>query len=132
MIAGITGWLYVIALLIPFFAVYDVPNAEAASRASLFGDSILICTEDGFKWVKTAELAEGKHQPVSSDSKHFSCGLCVLAATGIAFAAMHTPVALLSPAEEGQSFRPSLAVLSPVESFATESFDSRAPPEALI
>ncbi len=64
---------------IPFAANYDWSrmDVETAKSASIFGEKILICTAEGFRWVKWSDLQDGKvsHEP----SKHYKCHQCYIA-----------------------------------------------------
>ena len=65
------------AVLVPFFAAYN--HAAAPSKiASLFGDTILICTGDGFALVKRADL----HSQKAPVKQHlgYACALCYVSA----------------------------------------------------
>ena len=64
--------------LLPFFATY---NHSATPPSSIFGEKVLICTGEGFAWVKWADLLAGK-TPVKPH-KDFSCPLCYLAASSL-------------------------------------------------
>lgn len=68
----------------PFVANYDWSrmNAEAAESASIFGEKMLICTAEGFRWVKWTDLQQSKvqHQP----SKHYKCSDCYMTQHGTA------------------------------------------------
>lgn len=75
-----------ISVIVPFFAVYNLQgggdNAEQESELSaLFGDKILICTADGFKWVSIADLETNQEQP--EPHHDYKCGICYLAANGL-------------------------------------------------
>lgn len=69
--------------LVPFFAVYNLPtdNTEAKQLSSVFGEQILICTGDGFKWVNLADLQSGKEQP--NPHPDYKCPLCYVASHGL-------------------------------------------------
>jgi hypothetical protein len=70
---------FVLSSLLPFFAVYSMPSA-ATVKASLFSDRILICTEDGFRWITRSEASRQKpHTP----NNHYQCALCFVAAHGL-------------------------------------------------
>lgn len=85
-ISAITLFMFFINVMLPFYAVYDIPKAlaseqlDANQNASLFGEKILICTAEGFKLVSLADLQSGKEQP----KKHpqYKCALCYVAAHG--------------------------------------------------
>ena len=74
---------FIINAILPFFAVYNLSadHTEARRLSSVFGEQIIICTGDGFKWVKLADLQSGKEKPTPhSDTK---CPLCYAARHGL-------------------------------------------------
>jgi hypothetical protein len=84
--------------LLPFAAQYNSESAQTASASnSLFGETVLICTGEGFRWVKWADLQSGKEKPAPHQKK-YQCALCYVAAHGTAIAAnppaLEAPVAL--------------------------------------
>ena len=79
-----TFMAFVMNALLPFFAVYTIPSAQAAEQEELsspFGEKILICTSNGFKWVAWEELQNEEHHPVPSND--YKCPLCYVAAHGL-------------------------------------------------
>ena len=62
--------------LLPFFATYSEKVAPSA-LSSVFGEKILICTGEGFQWVKWEDLQSGK-SPIQHH-KAYSCPLCYVA-----------------------------------------------------
>lgn len=92
-IARLVLLTFVLSLGLPFFAVYDTSGQALAKKpASIFGETILICTGDGFKWVKWADLQSGKekrHTP-----SHYKCALCYLHAHGMKDIALPDTAAL--------------------------------------
>ncbi len=80
---------FLMNVMLPFFVVYDVQQALASGSAessseemsSLFGEKVLICTSDGFKWVSWEDLQNGKEQP--KPHPQYQCALCYVAAHGI-------------------------------------------------
>lgn len=80
LIAPFAASIYLLAMLLPFFAVYEAAPNDAADRFSLFGDTILICTENGFALVAVDDLPQQKPH----SKPEYQCGLCVLAANGLA------------------------------------------------
>lgn len=78
---------FVMNALLPFFAVYDIPKANAVEPSqqelsSVFGEKILLCTADGFKWVSWDELQE--QPPAQEHAPKYECALCYVAAQGVA------------------------------------------------
>jgi hypothetical protein len=63
-------------LLLPFFATYN-DKAPPSGLASIFGEKVLICTSEGFVWVKLEDLLAGK-TPVKPHKSYF-CPLCYIA-----------------------------------------------------
>lgn len=77
-IAYVVLLAFLLNVMVPFFAVYNIEHsAPAKEMTTLFGEKVLICTGDGFKWVKWADLQSGKekHNP-----SHYKCPLCYIAA----------------------------------------------------
>lgn len=62
--------------LLPFFATYS-STTPPSGLAALFGEKVLVCTGDGFVWVKWEDLASGK-APVKPHKSYF-CPLCYIA-----------------------------------------------------
>ncbi len=75
----ITLIAFIFNAIVPFFAVYNLPtgNAEANELSSVFGDKILICTDDGFKLVSLTDLKNGRELP--KHSSKYECALCYVA-----------------------------------------------------
>lgn len=86
-VARMTALAFLLNVLLPFFAVYNVSRAEAAepyppsALSAMFGEKLLICTADGFKWVNAADLQNGKETP--TPHPEFKCAACYVAAHGI-------------------------------------------------
>ena len=60
---------------LPFHAVYAAPtDQKQAQQAALFGDTFLICTAEGFKWVSWEDLQEAQHEPAKHQD--YECALC--------------------------------------------------------
>ena len=81
-----------LATLLPFFATYGHVSAPS-KLTSIFGEKILICTGDGFAWVKWSDLLAGK-TPVKQDKK-LLCPLCYLATHALGNILLPLGVALL-------------------------------------
>lgn len=96
LIAPVAASIYLLAMLLPFFAVYGAGvQSDEAERFSLFGDKIIICTENGFALVSVDDLPQQKPH----SNPEYACGLCVLAANGLAnFMQAFDPAAVLSNA----------------------------------
>lgn len=86
MISLLTSVALLLQVLVPFFAVYQLPAAmDTQEISSLFGDKILLCTADGFKLVSASDLASGKEVPAADmpyPHEKFQCALCYIAAHG--------------------------------------------------
>lgn len=68
--------------VVPFFAVYTTPHSASVEKTpSTIGNKVLLCTLEGFRWVKLADLKTGK-SPVPNS--HYKCPLCYLSVYGIA------------------------------------------------
>jgi hypothetical protein len=77
---------FLINTMLPFFAVYNLPQITASSNEqspSLFGDKILICTGSDFKWVSWADLQNGKESP--KPHPEYKCPSCYIAAHGLKY-----------------------------------------------
>jgi hypothetical protein len=82
-IASIVAVAFLLHALMPFFAVYQLPDTRhtsAKEMASLFGDKVLVCTEDGFKLVRWEDVLSGKEHP--KPHTQYQCPLCYVAAHG--------------------------------------------------
>jgi hypothetical protein len=77
----LTAIAFLINVMLPFYAVYNIPQASAKEASSLFGDKILICTADGFKWFSWQDLQSGKEQP--KPHSQFKCPVCYVAVHGV-------------------------------------------------
>lgn len=116
--------------LTPFFAVYNLSavTAETKQLASLFGEKILICTGDGFKWVSLADLQNGKENP--KPHPDYKCPLCYVASHGLK-AVTGKAVAVLH--DYGSAATPLFAYDSPfISSRPALSLHVRAPPVSFI
>lgn len=89
-------WLWLLHALLPFFALYQLPSHKAAPSAafsSLFGDTVLVCTAEGFRLVSWKDIQSGK--TTITPHKQYQCPLCYVAAHGqgiqAAPPAAHTP-----------------------------------------
>ena len=66
--------------LLPFFAIYNTTGLTANSVKSAFGDRILICTGDGFRWIDRKDVSKQvPHKP----GTHAECALCYFASHGL-------------------------------------------------
>jgi hypothetical protein len=120
---------FLVNATLPFLATYNVPDHSAASLKAIstaFGDRIFICTGNGFKWVSLAELQKQKSPSHHPDS-HFQCGLCYLAAHGLAHLALLGGIALAYAAYRRIHLRVAYAVRTNISSYHSFQY-SRAPP----
>lgn len=69
--------------LLPFYATYQMPtpHANTKSMAALFGEKILLCTREGFRFFTWEELQKRKQNPQDHHSQ-YQCGACYLTAHG--------------------------------------------------
>lgn len=74
------GLTLLVGTLVPFFATYQIPSANAKHAASIFGEKILLCTSEGFRLVSWEDLQNGKekHKP----HQDYQCGACYVAGHG--------------------------------------------------
>lgn len=85
----VTACAFLLNVMLPFFAVYNVSQAAAAqiqqddplAISALLGEKVFICTAEGFKWVSWQELQNGEQQP--KPHPQYQCALCFVAAHGI-------------------------------------------------
>lgn len=134
----ITLVAFLMNTLLPFFAVYNLPQAVASEQeqssakemASLFGEKVLICTSEGFKWVSGTDLQSGKEKP--KPHPQYKCPLCYVAAHGMKHAMPAMAVELVyAPVEQ------KLAYVFPASETVQErlfirNYPSRAPPAFII
>jgi len=82
-IARITLLAFLLNVILPFLAVYNVPTADALAKqaSSSFGEKVLICTLTGFKWVTWEDLQNGSEE--HAPHPDYKCALCYLAAHGL-------------------------------------------------
>lgn len=122
LIARIALLALLLNAFIPFFATYHAGNVSPETQeASLFGDKVLLCTAEGFKWVKIADMQNGK-----TPRSHYQCPLCYLAAHGLAHALPHAETVVphrfaLSVTGSGYEYFPAATLLHGTS-------ESRAPP----
>jgi hypothetical protein len=133
-ISLITLIAFLMNVMLPFFAVYDVGQAMASEAekssieemSSVFGDKILICTSDGFKLVSIEDLQSGKEQP--TPHPQYKCVLCYVAAHGTKHAVSAQQVALIYH-RHLQYISYSLINDTIISSIYTRGFQTRAPPQ---
>ena len=78
---AITLIAFLMNAMLPFFAVYNVSSMSnkqgyAHTMASLLGDKVLLCTQNGFKWVSLTDLVSGKKIP--EPHPKYECPLCYI------------------------------------------------------
>ena len=123
-----TLYAFIFSVLTPFFATYNTASAatmDAKEMSSFFGDKVLICSSDGFKFVTWKELAEGKHH---DENQQFKCPLCYVAVHGVKATPHANAIALATPLGNvsGKTFF--REVDSPKASLLAYQRLSRAPP----
>ena len=120
-------------VMLPFVALYDVPQAlasagpEASSEemSSLFGETVFICTPDGFKWVSLEDLQNGKEQP--EPHPQYQCAVCYGAAHGLKLAVPVQEIAIVYP-EAVEYVALSFSDVTAISQFSGHGFLTRAPP----
>lgn len=118
---------FLLSALLPFFAVYNLPqNITNDTNLTRFaGNSILICTENGFKLVTLDDLKNNKEHP--KPHPKYRCPLCYLAAHGLKHSLNTTHAFILAPKKYTKlSWRPITA--SKLQKTTTIYTLSRAPP----
>lgn len=131
---ALTAAALLLNALLPFYAAYDsetlaaklATKAETQELSALLGDKILICTGNGFKWVKRADLQNGEEQP--AQHPRLKCPLCYLAVFGVK-QILPSVIASLDhvPASVDDILQPQKNDLQ-YASLTYRSYDSRAPP----
>lgn len=130
-IALLTFVAFFVNVTLPFFAVYDVSAAVATAQAeteqnsTFFGDKILICTDDGFKFISVKELQEGHDQP--KQHPQYECAMCYVAAHGTKHLMTTAEVAFVRY-EHAQQVVYNISHDVTVSQFSSHSFQTRAPP----
>ncbi len=124
--------VFVFQIILPFFATYDVPVKNPASEkeiSSIFGDKILLCTADGFKFVSWQDLQNGTAPKPHSDIK---CPLCYVTVNGLKATApagqiteVYVPNITSSDAHSNYDYLPA-------SEYFHSKLKSRAPPISLI
>lgn len=82
---------FLLYTLLPFFAVYSIP-AESKQLSSVFGEKVLICTTEGFKFVTWQELADKNNLP--KQHPDVKCPLCYFASHGTHYTPHNVVLAL--------------------------------------
>lgn len=129
----LTLFAFLMNVMLPFFAVYDVQQALASQSAessseemsSLFGEKVLICTSDGFKWVSWKDLQNGKEQP--KPHPQYQCALCYVAAHGIKSTVPAQEIAIVYH-QSVQYISYYFSDVTTISQFAGRGFLTRAPP----
>lgn len=133
-ISLITLLAFLMNVMLPFFAVYDVQQAMAAEAkkssteemSSVFGKKILICTSDGFKLVSIEDLQDGKEQP--TPHPEYKCALCYVAAHGTKHIVPDQEV-VLAYQQSIQYISYSFVNDAVISGISTRGFLTRAPPQ---
>ncbi len=66
--------------LLPFYATYQ-SFQHLKNTDTLFGDKILICAENGFRFISSEELKNGKVE-LPKPHRQYQCAICYVAAHG--------------------------------------------------
>ncbi len=59
------------SVMLPFFATYNLSSDKEVS--SIFGEKVLICTADGFKWIS---LEDAKNGEFPNKHDNVKCPVC--------------------------------------------------------
>jgi hypothetical protein len=113
-----------LSALLPFFAIYN-PSGHAVSA---FGERILICSGDGFRWVKLSDLQNGREKPAPHSGD--KCPLCYMARHGVSV----MPVASAMPAPVYPPRAAAFAYYNRelVSPYRASPLNMRAPPVSFI
>jgi hypothetical protein len=137
-ISYLTVLAFLINAFVPFFAIYNIPQASAATQEqtqdkenSFFGDKILICTSAGFKWVSLDDLESFQDLEQQDDAPHsssFECPLCYVAAHGLKDLLLNTDTTSMffSADLSAELLKPADDILR--AHFYRYTYQSRAPP----
>ena len=110
--------------ILPFFAVYNVAANEASHVSSLFGEKILICSGEGFRWVKLADLQSGKEKPKPHSGDQ--CPLCYAANHGLK--AITLAALFIVPAADRSDAPIFISYQLPLSFHLASALNARAPP----
>ena len=110
--------------LLPFFATYS-DTTPPSGLASIFGEKVLICTSEGFTWVKLEDLLAGK-SPAKPHKSYF-CPLCYIANDALGKVLLLTAALYLLHAHTARR-APLLRYAEALASHARAASYSRAPP----
>lgn len=124
---------FLMNVMLPFFAVYNVQQTLASEvtessnekMSFLFGEKVLICTSDGFKWVSREDLQNGKEQP--KPHPQYQCALCYVAVHGIKNAVPMQEIAIVYH-QNIQYISYYFSDITTISQFAGRGFLTRAPP----
>ncbi|MCE3232229.1 MAG: hypothetical protein K0R98_486 [Rickettsiaceae bacterium] len=122
----ITALAFIVNIMLPFYAIYSLPANDTKQLSSIFGDKVLICTSDGFKWFSWEDIQSGKEKPKTHEQ--IKCPVCYVAAhsTNHTFVAQNVEF-LYSPEVELLKFRLSLNN-NFISQISFSGKQSRAPP----
>ena len=116
---------FLLNALLPFYTTYGMP----AQRSSADGQTVLICTSDGYKYVSLADLQHEKEKP--SPLSHYKCVLCFLGAHGLNHLSLPDAIALETPHQTTLANH-TIEIQSIAATEWKSSPYSRAPPLSLI
>ena len=124
---SLTLLAFLVSILLPFAAVYN-PSAAEAAQSSVFGDRILICTIDGFKWVSLDELDGEQQGHDRSDQQAYECALCYISAYATKDFIASAYEVVEHTSSHGQKLRFGLSGYIGQDRSALSAYQSRAPP----
>lgn len=131
--AFLTFVAFLMSVTLPFYVGYTTPQAAAAQTEVSsstdgtlpFGDEILICTADGFKWVSWQDLQSGKEQ--QEPHTQYECPLCYVSTHGAKYTVSAQTIAITyhQNVEHTSFYVPNITMMS---QFTGRGFRTRAPP----
>ncbi len=128
----VTLFAFILSATIPFLAVYNTTtlSSDLSNAPAIFGDKIIICTENGFKLVSIESLADDHHS-TPTEHTNFQCALCYIAAQQMHYVdptILHSTVAYLDSHSISYVRPNSTSIISYRYTLA----DSRAPPTSFV
>lgn len=123
-ISTLTLVAFLFSAFLPFFANYDLSSHPEQKLSALFGDKILICTADGFKWVSTADIEKGN---IPKQHKDIKCPVCFIAAHKVENSTLSTlEVAYSDHYQVNVDYIP--ATYNPSHDHLKDHYQKRGPP----
>lgn len=119
---------FTISTMVPFFASYDTNVSETTKElAKIFGGKILLCTNDGFKFVDIKDLENNTHEP----SDKYKCPLCYIKANSPKHL-IAKDIAFLQPISYYWQARYNYEDSLFISNGAASNINSRAPPISFV